>query len=568
MSQASEHARAEVRRRRTFAIISHPDAGKTTLTEKLLLFGGAIQIAGAVRARKAARHAVSDWMKMEQERGISVTTSVMSFEYPLPGVPEDAPDIERLANVNLLDTPGHADFGEDTYRVLTAVDSALMVIDGAKGVEARTEKLIEICRMRDTPVITFVNKLDREGLAPLELLDEIEEKLGIPCVPWTWPIGMGKRFKGVYHIIEKQLHLFKPTDEGDVAEGIPVSGVDDPKVDELLGDQADDLREDIELLAGAGVDFDQAAFLAGKQTPLLFGSAMNNFGVRELLRTFVSLAPSPQRREAIVGPAAVTAPKPGDPVETRMVDATEPEFSGFVFKIQANMDPNHRDRMAFLRICSGKFERGMKAHHVRLGRDVAMGNALAFLARARELVEEAWPGDIIGIPNHGTIKIGDTFSGGSKLRYTGIPSFAPELFRRVILKTPLKAKALAKGLRQLAEEGAIQVFKPLLGSTWVVGAVGQLQLEVMKSRLLDEYSVEADYEHVDFTTTRWVTPITEGVNKHDVDKIMSNFKRKCEENLYLDAHDDLVYLAPNKWNLAKTAERFPELRFEATREHS
>jgi peptide chain release factor 3 len=574
VSKASEIARAEVQRRRTFAIISHPDAGKTTLTEKLLLFGGAIQMAGAVRARKAARHAVSDWMKMEQERGISVTTSVMSFEYPIPGMPSDAPDIERLACVNLLDTPGHADFGEDTYRVLTAVDAALMVIDGAKGVESRTEKLIEICRMRDTPVITFVNKFDRECLAPLELLDEIENKLGIPCVPWTWPIGMGKRFKGVYHLRERQLHLFKPSNEAadeqeiELAKGIPVTGLDDPKIDELLGDQADELREDLELLQGAGVEYDRDAFLAGKQTPLLFGSAMNNFGVRELLQTFVSLAPSPQRREAIVGTFAVEPPKPGEPVETRMVEATEPEFSGFVFKIQANMDPNHRDRMAFMRVCSGKFERGMKAQHVRLGREVAMSNALAFLARSRELVDEAWPGDIIGVPNHGTIKIGDTFSGGSKLRYTGIPSFAPELFRRVILKTPLKAKALAKGLRQLSEEGAIQVFKPLLGANWIVGVVGQLQLEVMKHRLLDEYQVEAVYEGVEFTTARWVTPILEGRSKQDVEKIMSNFKRKCEENLYIDGHEDLVYLAPNKWNLSKTEERFPEIRFEGTREHS
>jgi peptide chain release factor 3 len=569
----SDHADAEVRRRRTFAIISHPDAGKTTLTEKLLLFGGAIQMAGAVRARKSDRHAVSDWMKMEQERGISVTTSVMSFEYPIPGVPEDAPELERLANVNLLDTPGHADFGEDTYRVLTAVDAALMVIDGAKGVEARTEKLIEICRMRDTPVITFVNKFDRECLAPLELLDEIEEKLGIPCVPLTWPIGMGKRFKGVYHLVERQLHLFRAANDAqeldiEQLKGISVSGIDDPLVDELLGDQAAELREDIELLSGAGVEYDAEKFLAGKQTPLLFGSAMNNFGVRELLRTFVSLAPPPQRREAIVGQFAVEAAKPGEPVETRMVAATEPEFSGFVFKIQANMDPNHRDRMAFLRVCSGKFERGMKAYHVRLEREVAMANALSFLARSRELVDEAWPGDIIGVPNHGTIKIGDTFSGGSKLRYTGIPSFAPELFRRVILKTPLKAKALAKGLRQLSEEGAIQVFKPMLGSNWVVGAVGQLQLEVMAHRLLDEYSVEAAYEGVEFSTARWVTPILEGRSKQDIEKVMANFKRKCEENLYLDGHDDLVYLAPNKWNLSKTEERFPEIRFEATREHS
>ncbi|MFV8750825.1 peptide chain release factor 3 [Nannocystaceae bacterium ST9] len=551
-------------RRRTFAIISHPDAGKTTLTEKLLLFGGAIQMAGAVRARKSSRHAVSDWMQMEQERGISVTTSVMSFEYPIPGAPADA----EPAAVNLLDTPGHADFGEDTYRVLTAVDSALMVIDGAKGVEARTEKLIEICRMRDTPVVTFVNKFDRECLPPLELLDEIENKLGIPCVPWTWPIGMGKQFRGVYHIVERELHMFKPSDTGEIDEGIPVSGVDDPKLDELLGDQANDLRVDIELLEGAGAEFDRDKFLAGKQTPLLFGSAMNNFGVRELLRTFVGLAPPPQRRQAVVGQAAVEAPKPGDPVETRMVDSTEPEFSGFVFKIQANMDPNHRDRMAFLRVCSGHFERGMRAHHVRLDREVPLGNATTFLARTRTLVEEAWPGDIIGLPNHGTIKIGDTFTAGSKLRFTGIPSFAPELFRRVLLKTPLKAKQLAKGLLQLSEEGAIQVFKPLLGSLWVVGAVGQLQLEVMKHRLSSEYSVEADYEGVELSTARWVSPIVEGRTKHEIEKLVANFKRKCEENLYLDGHDDLVYLAPNRWNLAKVAERFPEIRFEGTREHT
>ncbi|WP_346017003.1 peptide chain release factor 3 [Pseudenhygromyxa sp. WMMC2535] len=565
---AREIARAEVARRRTFAIISHPDAGKTTLTEKLLLFGGAIQMAGAVRARKASRHAVSDWMKMEQERGISVTTSVMSFEYPIPGVPADAPELRRLANVNLLDTPGHADFGEDTYRVLTAVDSALMVIDGAKGVESRTEKLIEICRMRDTPVVTFVNKFDRECMSPLELLDEIEDKLGIPCVPWTWPIGMGKRFKGVYHLVDKQLHVFKPSDSGEIGEGIDVEGIDDPKLDALLGDAVEDLREEIELLEGAGVEFDRELFLAGKQTPLLFGSAMNNFGVRELLRTFVALAPPPQQRAAIVGDAATAPPKPGEPVETREVAATEDEFTGFVFKIQANMDPKHRDRMAFMRVCSGCFSRGMKTYHVRLGRDVAMSNAQAFLARSRELVDEAWPGDIIGVPNHGTIKIGDTFSSGSKLRFTGIPSFAPELFRRVILKTPLKAKQLAKGLRQLSEEGAIQVFKPLLGATWVVGAVGQLQLEVMKHRLEDEYSVVAIYEAVDFSTARWVTPIVEGRKKQDIDKLMSNFKRKCEENLFVDGHDDLVYLAPNRWNLSKTEERFPEIRFEATREHS
>jgi peptide chain release factor 3 len=556
---------AEVDRRRTFAIISHPDAGKTTLTEKLLLFGGAIQMAGTVRARKSSRHAVSDWMKMEQERGISVTTSVMSFEFPIPGHPDDA----ARAAVNLLDTPGHADFGEDTYRVLTAVDAALMVIDGAKGVESRTEKLIDICRMRDTPVITFVNKFDRECQAPLELMDEIEEKVGMAVVPMTWPVGMGKSFKGIYDLRKAQLHLFKPGEkDAEFEPGIQLTGVDDPKLDELVGDLADSLREDVELIEGAAPEFDLEAYRAGKMTALHFGSAMNNFGVRELLSNFVELSPPPASRRAVFGKAVYTPAEPGTEPETREIDAHEPNFSGFVFKIQANMDPKHRDRMAFLRICSGRFTRGMKAHHPRLKREINLGNAMCFLASSREIVEEAFPGDIIGIPNHGTLKIGDTLSDGEALRYVGIPSFAPEIFRRVILKTPLKAKALAKGLVQLAEEGAIQVFKPLLGANWIVGVVGQLQLEVMKHRLQNEYSVEAQYEAVEFTTARWVTPQREGEKKQDIDKLMSEFRRKCEANLYTDGHNDLVYLAPNRWNLQKAAERFPGIIFEATREHT
>ncbi len=558
--------RRQVQRRRTFAIISHPDAGKTTLTEKLLLFGGAIQMAGTVRARKSSRHAVSDWMEMEKERGISVTTSVMSFEYPIPGAKADA----DLAAVNLLDTPGHADFGEDTYRVLTAVDAALMVIDGAKGVESRTEKLIEICRMRDTPVITFVNKFDRECLAPLELLDEIEAKVGMPCVPMTWPVGMGKAFKGIYDLRRNELHLFKAgADEDEAwAPGIALSGVDDPKLDELVGSLAEDLRNDVELIEGAAPDLDLEAFRAGKQTPLHFGSAMNNFGVRELLNNFVEFAPAPIARVAASGDSALRPPQPGEAVETRTVSAFEPNFTGFVFKIQANMDPKHRDRMAFLRICSGRFDRGMKATHPRLGRDINLGNAMCFLASSREIVEEAFPGDIIGIPNHGTLKIGDTLTAGEPLRYVGIPSFAPEIFRRVILKTPLKAKQLGKGLVQLSEEGAIQVFKPLLGANWIVGVVGQLQLEVMKHRLKTEYSVEADYEAVEFTTARWVTPDRAGRTKVQVEKMMAEFRRKCEANLYTDGHEDLVYLAPNRWNLEKTAERFEGVIFEATREHT
>lgn len=549
---------AEIARRRTFAIVSHPDAGKTTLTEKLLLFSGAIQLAGAVRSRKASRGTTSDWMEMEQERGISVTTSVMSFEMPHP---EQA---ELLCQINLLDTPGHADFGEDTYRVLTAVDSALMVIDGAKGVEERTEKLIEICRLRDTPVITFVNKFDRECMEPLALLDHIEHKLGMACVPMTWPIGMGKRFKGVYNLVSNHLHLFAAQQHDRIQEGIHVSGLDDPKLDECLGDQADDLRADVELLQQASVPFDHQDFLAGKQSPLLFGSAMNNFGVHELLETFIRLAPAPTPRHALVGASVVDHSSQ----EGREVKPSEPTFSGFVFKIQANMDPKHRDRMAFLRICSGRFTRGMKAFHCRMGREIGLGNATTFLARSREITEDAFPGDIIGIPNHGTIKIGDTFTQGELLRFTGIPSFAPEIFRRVILKTPLKAKSLAKGLTQLAEEGAIQVFKPLSGSQFIVGAVGQLQLEVMKHRLHTEYSVDADYEGVGYSLARWVNPITRDKDAIAVQKLVDDFRKKNQENLALDNHGDLVYLAPNKWNLSKVAERFPEMLFSSTREHT
>jgi peptide chain release factor 3 len=555
--------RDEVARRRTFAIVSHPDAGKTTLTEKLLLYSGAIQLAGAVRSRKAARSTTSDWMAMERERGISVTTSVMSFEYPHPDHPDDPP-----AQVNLLDTPGHADFGEDTYRVLTAVDAALMVIDGAKGVEGRTEKLIEICRLRDTPVVTFVNKFDRECMEPLDLLDDIEKKLGMTCVPMTWPVGMGKRFRGVYDLIHNRMHLFSATGHDRMQRGVQVTGIDDPVLAELLGDQLEDLQADVELLEGAADPLDRNAFLAGKQTALLFGSAMNNFGVRELLETFIRLAPPPQARTAVTGAAALTPPSPGEVVPTRAVIADEDAFTGFVFKIQANMDPNHRDRMAFLRICSGQFSRGMKAYHCRLGRAVSLGNARVFLARSREIAEEAFAGDIIGLPNHGTIKIGDTFTAGEKLRFTGIPSFAPELFRRVLLKSPLKAKALAKGLTQLAEEGAIQVFKPLLGSLFIVGAVGQLQLEVMKYRLKSEYSVDADYEGVEYSTARWITPVTEGKSKIDIQKLMETFRRKCEQNLAVDGHGDLAYLAPNRWNLQKVIERYPDMIFRATREHT
>jgi len=425
----------EVGKRRTFAIISHPDAGKTTLTEKLLLFGGAIQLAGTVKGRKAARHATSDWMTMEQERGISVTSSVMQFPY-------------KDCIVNLLDTPGHEDFSEDTYRTLTAVDSALMVIDVAKGVEARTEKLMDVCRLRTTPVMTFINKLDREGREPIDLMDEVEKMLNIRCAPITWPIGMGQRFKGVYHLHRDTVHFYSPSHGGRVQEGEVVAGLDNPKLDEILGSMAAELREEIELVQGACNPFDKTEYLAGELTPVFFGSAINNFGVAELLDDFVDYAPAPQPR----------------PTVTREVKPTETPFTGFAFKIQANMDPQHRDRVAFVRICSGKYTKGMKARHVRIGKDVRFNDALTFLASDRGHVEEAFCGDIIGLHNHGTIRIGDTFTVGEDLAFTGIPNFAPELFRRAILKDPLKMKALQKGLEQLCEEGATQLFRPIINN--------------------------------------------------------------------------------------------------------
>jgi peptide chain release factor 3 len=414
----------ETARRRTFAIISHPDAGKTTLTEKLLLFGGAIQLAGTVKGRKAARHATSDWMELEKQRGISVTSSVMQFPY-------------KDCMINLLDTPGHEDFSEDTYRTLTAVDSALMVIDVAKGVEDRTIKLMEVCRLRDTPIMTFINKLDREGREPIDLLDEVESVLKIQCAPITWPIGMGKRFKGVYHLIDDSVHLYTPG-KGSVRQDVTViKGLDNPLLNEVIGDHAAELRDEIELVRGASHTFDVQAYLAGTQTPVFFGSAINNFGIQELLDYFTEFAPPPLPR----------------PTVTRAVEPTEDKFTGFVFKIQANMDPQHRDRIAFLRVCSGCYQKGMRVRHVRIGRDVQIANALTFLASERGHVEEAWPGDIIGLHNHGTIRIGDTFTQGEDLKYTGIPSFAPELFRRAILRDPLRMKALQKGLEQLCEEG-------------------------------------------------------------------------------------------------------------------
>ena len=519
----------EIRRRRTFAIISHPDAGKTTLTEKLLLFGGAIQLAGTVKGRKAARHATSDWMAMEQERGISVTSSVMQFPYK-----------DRI--VNLLDTPGHEDFSEDTYRTLTAVDSALMVIDVAKGVETRTEKLMDVCRLRDTPVMTFINKLDREGREPIELMDEVEKMLNIECAPITWPIGMGKRFKGVYHLHRDTVHFYSPTHGGKVQEGEVVEGLDSPKLDDILGDMAAELRDEIELVQGACNAFDKEAYLAGTLTPVFFGSAINNFGVAELLDDFVEHAPAPQPRKTV----------------SREVQPDEKDFTGFAFKIQANMDPQHRDRVAFVRICSGQYSKGMKARHVRLGKDVRFSDALTFMASDRGHVDEAFSGDIIGIHNHGTIRIGDTFTANEDLIFTGIPNFAPELFRRAVLKDPLKMKALQKGLGQLCEEGATQLFKPLVSNDLILGAVGVLQFEVVAQRLQDEYKVECQFEAVGVQQTRWV--------RCKDDKMLDDFRRKLDSNLAIDHADELVYLAPTRVNLQMTQERWPEVEFLATRE--
>jgi peptide chain release factor 3 len=522
----------QTHRRRTFAIISHPDAGKTTLTEKLLLFGGAIQMAGSVKSRKATRHATSDWMALEKERGISVTSSVMQFPYE-----------GRV--VNLLDTPGHADFSEDTYRVLTAVDSALMVIDCAKGVEERTIKLMDVCRLRDTPIMTFINKLDREGRSPIDLLDEVESVLKIQCAPITWPIGMGSRLRGVYHLLSGEVHLYEQGRNFTRQDSTIYASLQHPELEKRIGaDVLRELRDELELVEGASHPFDHDAYLAGKQTPVFFGSAVNNFGVQLLLDFFVEHAPKPKGR-------ATT---------TRDVDADEEEMTGFVFKIQANMDPQHRDRVAFMRICSGEFDGGMKAFHVRSGKEMKLANALTFMASERDIVEKAYPGDVIGIHNHGTISIGDTFSEGEALAFTGIPNFAPELFRRARLKDPLKMKQLQKGLAQLSEEGATQFFRPLMSNDLILGAVGILQFDVVAYRLKDEYSVDCAFENVGVITARWIRCADE--------KKLAEFREKAAPNLSLDAAGELVYLAPSRVNLQLTQERWPGVIFAATREHA
>ncbi len=520
----------QVGRRRTFAIISHPDAGKTTLTEKLLLYGGAIQLAGTVKGRKARRHATSDWMKLEQQRGISVTSSVMQFPY-------------ADCIVNLLDTPGHEDFSEDTYRTLTAVDSALMVIDCAKGVEQRTVKLMEVCRLRDTPIMTFINKLDRDGREPIELLDEIESVLGIQCAPVTWPIGMGRTLKGVYHLLEDRIYLYRGGAREKAAERRHVDGLKSREADSVLGSDAVVFREEIELVKGACPTVDLDAYLAAKQTPVFFGSALADFGVRELLDEFVAHAPSPRRRET----------------EQRDIYPDEETLTGFVFKVQANMDPGHRDRIAFMRICSGEFRRGMRVHHVRAGKELKLPDAITFMAADRQRTETAYAGDIIGLHNHGTINIGDSFSEGEEIRFTGIPNFAPEIFQRAVLKDPLRLKALHKGLAQLCEEGATQLFRPLRNNDLILGAVGPLQFDVVAHRLRDEYSVECQFEAVNVATARWV--------ECEDPTMLAKFERKAHDNLALDHGERLVYIAPTRVNLGLTEERWPDIRFRETREH-
>jgi peptide chain release factor 3 len=522
---------SEINKRRTFAIISHPDAGKTTITEKVLLFGQAIQKAGTVKGRGSNQHAKSDWMEMEKERGISVTTSVMQFPY-------------NNALVNLLDTPGHEDFSEDTYRTLTAVDSCLMVIDAAKGVEDRTRKLMEVTRLRTTPIVTFMNKCDRDIRDPMELLDEVETELNIACAPITWPIGCGKEFKGVYHIHNDEAVLYKTGQGHKIQDVHTIKGLDNPELDNAIGEElAAQLRDELELVVGASNEFDLELFLAGELSPVYFGTALGNFGVDHVLDGLTKWAPTPLPRET----------------EDRQVVATEENFTGFVFKIQANMDPKHRDRIAFMRIVSGKYSQGMKMNHVRIGKQISISDAVTFMAGDRERAADAYAGDIIGLHNHGTIQIGDTFTQGEKLKFSGIPNFAPELFRRIRLRDPLKQKQLLKGLVQLSEEGAVQVFRPLINNDLIVGAVGVLQFDVVVARLKAEYNVDAIYEGVNVNTARWVS-------SDDVKKF-EDFKRKCESNLALDGGDNLTYIAPSRVNLNLSIERYPEVTFSHTREN-
>jgi len=528
----------EVKRRRTFAIISHPDAGKTTLTEKLLLFSGAIQIAGSVKARKATRHATSDWMEIEKQRGISVASSVMQMEY-------------RDCVINLLDTPGHQDFSEDTYRVLTAVDAALMVIDAANGVEPQTRRLLQVCRARNTPILTFVNKMDREVKDPLALMEEIERELGMEVVPFTWPVGMGKAFHGVMDLREQQMRVFSGGQDRDRNDDEILQGLDNPAYAERFGMQYEQAKGEIELLSDAAPPFNRDDFLSGRQTPMFFGSAVNNFGVREVLDALVDLAPAPGERAAI----------------QRVVQPEEAKLTGVVFKIQANMDPAHRDRIAFVRVASGHFKRGMRLKVARSGKELRPNTVVSFLSQRRELLDEAYAGDIIGIPNHGVLQLGDTLTEGEALQYTGLPFFAPEMFRSVEVADPLRTKQLKAGLTQLGEEGAIQVFRPVGGSVLLLGAVGQLQFEVVAHRLEHEYGVKARIMPSRYQVARWVTADTgEGATADE-----RELKRFIDGNSHRVAHDAVdapTVMLEYAGELRAMQENWPKIKFHALREHA
>ena len=530
----------ETRRRRTFAIISHPDAGKTTLTEKLLLFSGAIQIAGSVKARKATRHATSDWMEIEKQRGISVASSVMQMVY-------------RDHVINLLDTPGHKDFSEDTYRVLTAVDSALMVIDAANGVESQTRRLIEVCRQRDTPIITFINKMDREVRDPLDILDEVERELGMPCVPMTWPVGQGKSFGGIINLRTSIMTVFESGSERlpHDFEAMPLSDPD--ALQKRFGNEWDTALESIELATGASPTFDREAFLAGKQTPVFFGSGVNNFGVMEVLDALVDLAPSP-------GPRTSSFVVNKQPV-IKEVHPEDDAFSGVVFKVQANMDANHRDRIAFVRIASGKYVPGLKLKVMRTSKELRPTSVVTFMSQRREAVEEAYAGDIVGFTTHGGVQLGDTITDGSvNLLFTGLPFFAPEMFMTVVLKNPLRTKQLQQGLAQLGEEGAIQVFKPEMGGNMLLGAIGQLQFEVVQHRLKGEYDADVRLEGSQYTGARWITA--------DSPAELKEFVFAYPQRMARDAADTLAYLCTSPYDVRLAQERFPKIHFHPLREHA
>ncbi|ROR50565.1 peptide chain release factor 3 [Diaphorobacter sp. C33] len=529
----------ETRRRRTFAIISHPDAGKTTLTEKLLLFSGAIQIAGAVKGRKASRHATSDWMEIEKQRGISVASSVMQMSY-------------RNHVINLLDTPGHKDFSEDTYRVLTAVDSALMVIDAANGVEAQTRRLIEVCRQRDTPIITFVNKMDREVRDPLDILDEVERELGMPCCPITWPVGQGKSFGGIINLRTQSMTVFQPGSEKRPQdfEVIPLADAD--KLRARFGQAFDDALESMELAQGASAPWDHEAFLAGKLTPVFFGSGVNNFGVMEVLDAVVDMSPPPGPRKSSLVVNKQT-------VEKTILPEDE-GFSGVVFKVQANMDANHRDRIAFVRVASGKYTPGMKLKVQRTAKELRPTSVVTFMSQRREAVEEAYAGDIIGFTTHGGVQLGDTITDGANLQFTGLPFFAPEMFMTVVLKNPLRTKQLQQGLMQLGEEGAIQVFKPEAGGNMLLGAVGQLQFEVVQHRLNTEYDCDVRLEACQYTGARWITA--------DTPAELREFENAYPMRMARDAADTLAYLCTSPYDVRLAQERFPKIHFHPLREHA